>query len=146
MSAILRSEPRELSVVTAGQVSPGLERIVQRCLEKEPGRRFQSTRDLAFALDTLETHSAASAVISTDPVPIGPTRRERMVWLLVIAMTILSAILAVPAAMYLRLANATAPTTPLDVVTPPTADPLGFALSPDGRRLAFVTDAGLSLR
>jgi serine/threonine protein kinase/Tol biopolymer transport system component len=146
ISAILRSEPRDLSVVTAGHVAPGLERIVQRCLEKEPGRRFQSTRDLAFALETLESHSGASAVISPDPVPIGSTRRERTAWLLGIAMTILSAILAVPAAMYLRLANAAVLTTRLDFVTPPTADPLGFALSPDGRRLAFVTDAGLSLR
>jgi serine/threonine protein kinase/Tol biopolymer transport system component len=145
ISAILRSEPRDLSVVTAGRVAPGLERIVQRCLEKEPGRRFQSTRDLAFAIETLESHSGASAVISPDPVPIGSTRRERTAWLLGIAMTILSAILAVPAAMYLRLANATVPTR-LDLVTPPAPDPLGFALSPDGRRLAFVTDAGLSLR
>src|SRR5215831_18246368 len=44
MSAILRAEPAELSA-TNGQVPPGLDRIVQRCLQKEPSQRFQSARD-----------------------------------------------------------------------------------------------------
>jgi serine/threonine protein kinase/Tol biopolymer transport system component len=50
MSAILREEPPDLSV-TNQSISPGLERIVRHCLEKNLERRFQSARDLAFDLE-----------------------------------------------------------------------------------------------
>ena len=52
MSAILKEDPPDLSV-TNQDISPGLERIVRHCLEKNPERRFQSARDLAFALQSL---------------------------------------------------------------------------------------------
>jgi TolB-like protein/Tfp pilus assembly protein PilF len=47
MSAILRDEPAPLS---PEPVPSPLERVVRRCLEKSPEERFQSARDLAFAL------------------------------------------------------------------------------------------------
>jgi serine/threonine protein kinase len=46
MHAILKEEPPDLPA----SVPPALDRIVRRCLEKEPARRFQSAADLAFAL------------------------------------------------------------------------------------------------
>jgi len=52
MTAILHEDPPAISLTTAG-ISPGLLRIVQRCLEKKPERRFQSASDLAFALEAL---------------------------------------------------------------------------------------------
>jgi serine/threonine protein kinase/Tol biopolymer transport system component len=52
MTAILHEEPPAILQTTAG-ISPGLLRIVQRCLEKKPERRFQSASDLAFALEAL---------------------------------------------------------------------------------------------
>ncbi len=52
MTAILKEDPPELSE-TSHPVSPGLERIVRRCLEKNPEQRFQSAKDLAFALEAL---------------------------------------------------------------------------------------------
>jgi Tol biopolymer transport system component len=58
MSAILREEPPDLSV-TNQNVSPGLERIVRHCIEKSPERRFHSAHDIAFALESLSTDSAA---------------------------------------------------------------------------------------
>ena len=52
MTAILHEDPPAISLTTVG-ISPGLLRIVQRCLEKKPERRFQSASDLAFALEAL---------------------------------------------------------------------------------------------
>ena len=52
MSAILREEPPELWV-TNQSISPGVERIVRHCLEKQPEQRFQSASDLKVALEAL---------------------------------------------------------------------------------------------
>ncbi|MGH9363944.1 MAG: protein kinase domain-containing protein, partial [Thermoanaerobaculia bacterium] len=60
MSAILREDPPDLSV-TNQAVSPGLERIVRHCLEKNPEQRFHSAHDLAFDLETLSGTSTTSA-------------------------------------------------------------------------------------
>lgn len=51
LSAILHSEPDEPSRLRS-EVSPSLDRVVLRCLEKKPAERFQSARDLGFALET----------------------------------------------------------------------------------------------
>jgi eukaryotic-like serine/threonine-protein kinase len=68
MNAILKEEPPELSQSSL-HVSPGLERIVRHCLEKEPGMRFQSARDLAFDLESLSSATSASAAVTTGKVP-----------------------------------------------------------------------------
>ena len=52
MSAILKEDPPDLSV-TNQNISPGLERIVRHCLEKNPEQRFHSAHDVAFALEAL---------------------------------------------------------------------------------------------
>ena len=49
LAAILRDEPPEASA-KAPAVSPAVDRLVSRCLQKSPDERFQSARDLAFAL------------------------------------------------------------------------------------------------
>jgi len=59
MSAILKEDPPELSE-TGRNVLPGLERIVDHCLEKSPTQRFQSAGDVAFNLETLTEASATS--------------------------------------------------------------------------------------
>jgi TolB-like protein/tetratricopeptide (TPR) repeat protein len=54
ISAILSQDPPMLSSAVE-KVSPALEGIVRRCLEKRPEDRFQSARDLAFDLSSLLT-------------------------------------------------------------------------------------------
>src|SRR5262247_1021480 len=56
MNAILKEEPPELGE-TNTKISPQLEKLVRRCLEKQPGRRFQTAYDLGFALEALSTSS-----------------------------------------------------------------------------------------
>ena len=48
MAAIMRDEPPDLTAT--GNVSIALDHIVRHCLEKEASDRFQSARDVAFAL------------------------------------------------------------------------------------------------
>jgi eukaryotic-like serine/threonine-protein kinase len=68
MSAILKEDPPDLSV-TNQSISPGLDRIVRHCIEKNPEQRFHSAHDLAFDLETLSGVSAPrSAAAGAAPV------------------------------------------------------------------------------
>jgi eukaryotic-like serine/threonine-protein kinase len=59
MTAILRDDLPEITDVQP-PIAPALERIVRRCLEKKPDHRFQSAKDLAFALEALSQVTTAS--------------------------------------------------------------------------------------
>jgi Tol biopolymer transport system component len=65
MTAILQEDPAEITG-TRADVSPALDRIVRHCLEKSPNERFQSARDVAFALesslDSGPAHTALTGV------------------------------------------------------------------------------------
>ncbi len=76
MNAILKEEPPELSQ-TDPKVVPALERVMRRCLEKSAEERFQSARDLAFALEALSGVSAPSTVAQA----VEPARAGRRLWL-----------------------------------------------------------------
>ncbi len=59
MSAILNEEPTPISEL-APETPAGLQRVVLRCLEKNPEQRFQSASDLAFALESLTDSGIAT--------------------------------------------------------------------------------------
>jgi len=63
LSAILKEDPPEL-VTTGYPIPPGLGRLVHHCLEKDPGQRFQSTRDLGFALDAISGTTTSSQALA----------------------------------------------------------------------------------
>jgi len=54
LSAILEHDPPPMTV-GGSAAPPGLDKLVRRCLEKDPDDRFQSARDVAFALDALSS-------------------------------------------------------------------------------------------
>ena len=76
LHAILKDDPPEIAE-TNRQIAPPLERIVRRCLEKNPPERFQSASDLAFALEALSSPSVITAKTETliAPVIAWPKRR-----------------------------------------------------------------------
>jgi hypothetical protein len=76
MSAILREDPPDLSVGGRG-VPPALDRIVRHCLEKSPEERFQSARDVAFALQALSGTSIAGPLPAD--VATGSRGRRRVI-------------------------------------------------------------------
>ena len=144
MTAILRDDPPDLPAAER-HIPPLLERIVDRCLEKNPSSRFKSADDLAFALEALSSQSERSEVSAA--VATIPVRRSvrRWVWTFAAASAISFTALAVGSVLYLRHAPADtrsyrssilpSPGVSLTKFLTPNAR---FALSPDGRRLAFV--------
>ena len=95
MNAILKAEPPEIVATPKGQNVPSLQRVVDRCLEKEPGRRFQSAQDVGFALDSV---GAATTTPHTQGVSAPMRRWSR--WLIA-AVTAL--VVAIAAAAFLRV-------------------------------------------
>ncbi len=71
MTAILSHDPPDLAGV-ATDLPPALDRIVRHCLEKNPSERFQSARDVAFALESL-----SGSGVSSGPAPVSIPMRSR---------------------------------------------------------------------
>jgi TolB-like protein/Tfp pilus assembly protein PilF len=59
MAAILKEEPSDISAERK-EIPAELERVIQHALEKRPEERFQSARDLAFGLRSVESGTAPS--------------------------------------------------------------------------------------
>lgn len=84
MSAILKEDPPELTE-TNRSVSTALERIVRHCLEKNPGERFQSARDVAFNLQSLSGSTSQVAAIAPVQRPAARVSRIAAVAALAVA-------------------------------------------------------------
>jgi TolB-like protein/tetratricopeptide (TPR) repeat protein len=74
MAAIMRDEPPELSE-SGWKVSPALDHIVRHCLEKDRDNRFQSVRDIGFALSEA---SGPAPVTSSARTVVATVRKGRV--------------------------------------------------------------------
>ncbi len=92
MAAILKEDPPDLSA-SGMLVPPALDRLIRRCLEKNPDERFQSARDLAFAIEALDGSSSGSTTISGTAPVIADARQaaRRLGWILAAAAIIVAA-------------------------------------------------------
>src|SRR5437667_2519259 len=127
MSAILKEDPPELP--SDSKVPPALERIVRRCLEKQPNQRFQDASDAAFALEALSgtaTH-LVDAAVQTRPSPLWTQRR-------VPALALVAAS-AIGALAGRRLFRSEAPQPKFSAVTFRRGTVFNARLSPDGNSI-----------
>ncbi|MDQ3686741.1 MAG: protein kinase [Acidobacteriota bacterium] len=141
MNAILKDEPPELSETNA-KISPALDRIVRRCLEKKPERRFQSASDLGFALEALSTPSGSrlETVVALPAMTERRGWRDRIAWIV--------AGVAVLTALALGAVHFNRPPMEARAVRLAFAPPANLAfdngfydsvvISPDGEKLAFT--------
>jgi serine/threonine-protein kinase len=75
LSAVLRDDVQPIPELTAG-VPPELERIVIRCLKKDPDQRFQSMQDVNAALRDVGSDSFYSAPTVRTVTPLPPPARS----------------------------------------------------------------------
>ncbi len=135
LHAILHDDPPEL-IAVAPTAPASLDRVVRRCLEKDPEIRFRSASDLAFALEALS---------GSPPVPATTTRRYRLSnWWKAAAAVLITAAIAGFAAWSLapRTGPAAQPvrrfTFQPTVAARLSGDRALFDLSADGTQLVYV--------
>jgi Tol biopolymer transport system component len=139
ISSIMGSEPAPISAI-APMAPPAFDRVVRTCLAKDPDDRWQTAHDIAVQLRWIQEGGAAPAL----QAPMPRSRPMRFLpWIL--------AALSTAALLGVLLRDWRRPSTPprvlrLSVLPPENTifTPPGefastqFALSPDGRSLAFV--------
>jgi Tol biopolymer transport system component len=136
MSAILRGDPPDLTSRQPA-VPLAVERIVSRCLEKPPAQRFQSSRDLAYALEAI-AGGAASRLDTPRP------RRARGLARGVIAAALLAAgaLLGGWAAIAWRSGpDGAAPLTARFAIPSALGLPPWVAVAPDGHAITWAAVA-----
>jgi eukaryotic-like serine/threonine-protein kinase len=130
MSAILTADPPEIAALRSAVPAP-LNALARRCLEKNPQDRFQSARDLGFALQAISLDSS-DAMRRVDR-PHSRAARE------IARSTALVAAAALATWMLARPEPADRKPLALSVVPPAGTDLLGApSLAPDGKSVAFV--------
>ena len=141
MTAILTSDPPDLSSAPGG-VPAAMNAVIHRCLEKDAHDRFQSARDLAFALEAVALDARSGGTVVAAPVR---TRIRSLAAFALLGAVIATAAL-VPWLLTRRSVDA-APTLSVSIGAPPSAVVEDTpAISPDGRMIAFVGTQGAATR
>jgi Tol biopolymer transport system component/predicted Ser/Thr protein kinase len=134
---IMSADPPPMSA-TQPVTPPALEKIVRRCLAKDPENRWQSARDVAGALDLVMEQPAAAP-----PIVSERSRRTRLA-LGLFAALLIAAISA--AVIYFGFPPAPEPGAVTFTIPPPQGSYFYGrsvpAVSPDGSRIAFVASVG----
>lgn len=138
IAAILTTEPQPMAALQP-MTPPGLERVVKKCLAKDPDERWQSASDLASELTWITEGGSQAGVPAT---VVSKKVRERIAWVVAALALSGAAILGAihfresskPARVVRSLIAAEEGTFPIltgDFGGPP-------VLSPDGNFLAFA--------
>ncbi len=129
MNAILKEEPEELQEVLPN-LSPGLDRVVRHCLEKNPAQRFQSASDIAFGLEAISSQSGTSTRLAAVSEP------GRSYWKLAAGLVV--AALALAGAYFAGTRNHAAPLSPrFHQLTFQRGTISGAKFAPDGQSILF---------
>jgi serine/threonine protein kinase len=136
IAAILDRDPPALS--TLKPMTPRLlERIVKKCLAKNPDNRWQAAGDLLDELKWIaeEAPSGEGATEDRHPKP------KRIVSIWAVTSTVLLAGTLLLAAFFYPRPATNADQIRFDVATPQMPNPRHITVSPDGRWIAFVATA-----
>jgi len=137
-SAILEKEPAPIST-TKPLTPPALDRAIRRCLAKDPEERWQTARDIAIELKWIADSGSQSSAAAP-----GIERSKHSSQLTVAAFALTAVFAAALGVLYARKPAPDPRVTRTYVKAEAgsgfifSGDQKGFAISPDGRNLAYV--------
>ena len=141
MTAILKDDPPELTE-TRAELPSGLDRIVRHALEKNPAERFQTARDIAFALESLS--GSGTAAVNAIKGTAHSRQRRTGFFAAAVMLAVIAGVAAgawwnwrVPAPV--RKLNLVAEKLETGVSNPP-------VISPDGTHVAFYAAGSVFVR
>jgi serine/threonine protein kinase len=144
IAKILEIDPQPISLLKP-MTPPALDRVVKKCLTKEPEKRWQAAGDICDELKWISEGGMQAGVAAAPITSRGS--RERLVWSVTVG--VLVAGLALGAFEFVQRTPQPAQTTRF-FVSPPEMQSLArtgtvttgstapLSVSPDGRRIAFV--------
>jgi eukaryotic-like serine/threonine-protein kinase len=124
IGAIVRADPDWRALPS--DVPPALHRLLRRCLHKERRRRLRDAGAVLLELRELADEAEAP--------PLRASSGSRWAW----ATAAVLVLVAATALVWTLRTPRGAQEIRVDINTPPNADEIQFALSPDGRALVFV--------
>ena len=143
-AAVLQGEPAPMTRDDAA-VPPELERIVDKALRKDPGRRYQVMKDLLLDLEALQDHALPRerperATMTHDAPRRWVAWRRAVPWGLTAFLGIVSTVVLLRAVLWPERPAAATQRVSIQLGTEGTlsATDAPVALSPDGTLLAFV--------
>ncbi|HEX4439056.1 MAG TPA: protein kinase [Thermoanaerobaculia bacterium] len=143
ITAIMSAEPPSISSILP-MSPPALDRLVKKCVAKDPEDRWQSAADLGSELRWIAEGSSAGVA---SPIVAGRRRRLQPAWIVAAGLAVLAAALAF--ALNARRPTAALPLIRTSILPPEKAALIATGinagpaeLSPDGSHLVFVARQG----
>jgi len=135
LASIIQQEPKPLGELDS-RIPRELERIVARCLRKDPDRRFQHMADLKVALEELKEESESGKL-----TPARPAATPNRTWL---ALGLSAAVVLLALAAGWLWWRSKPVKTAQRALTRLTSNGVSFspAISPDGKLVAYLSSVG----
>ena len=133
MAKVLHEEPPPLHETVEG-IPPELERLVARCLRKDPERRLRSMADLKVALQELKEESESGRLATRTPAANPVSASKRKWWMVAAVIGV-----AVVATVWFSLPKVKRPRPAVKEVglTSNVGDETSPTFSPDGNQIAY---------
>lgn len=139
LSAILKEDPKPPSALGV-EVPREVERVINRCLRKDPERRYQSMKEVRLALEELKEESESGRLTTGTVRPSQPAPKSPVALWAAVGSIVL---LAVAGFTWWRMRE---PVKPAEIVrrqiTIEGGNTGDAAFSPDGKLIAYASDRG----